>query len=69
MDVRDEAEFGLIAETACFLCYFSAPPDSRQRGKVVYPGQSHLEVLASGGSRTGRIPEAAAGIVQLEGRL
>lgn len=37
MDGRDEAEFGLIAETACFLCYFSALPDSRQPGKVVYP--------------------------------
>jgi len=31
------ADFGLITETASFLCYFSSLPDFRQAGKVVYP--------------------------------
>jgi len=37
MDGMSKADFGLIAETASFLCYFSVLPDSRQAGKVVYP--------------------------------
>ena len=37
MDGMSNADFGLIAETASFLCYFSTLPDFRQAGKVVYP--------------------------------
>ena len=37
MGGMSDADFGLIAETASFLCYFSALPDARQAGKVVYP--------------------------------
>jgi len=37
MGGMSDADFGLIAETASFLCYFSTLPDARQAGKVVYP--------------------------------
>ena len=37
MDGRADTDFGLIVETASFLCYFNSLPDSRQPGKVVYP--------------------------------
>jgi hypothetical protein len=37
MGGMSDADFGLIVETASFLCYFSTLPDARQAGKVVYP--------------------------------
>jgi predicted transposase YbfD/YdcC len=58
MSGEAEADFGLIAETASFLCYFSSLPDSRQVGKVIYPLDevlllSLLSVLAGAESFTG----------------
>src|SRR5208337_1690401 len=58
MGGMSNADFGLIAETASFLCYFSTLPDSRQAGKVVYPLDevlllSLLGVLAGAESFTG----------------
>ena len=58
MDGMSNADFGLIAETASFLCYFSTLPDSRQAGKVVYPLDevlllSLLAVLAGADSFAG----------------
>lgn len=54
MDGMADTDFGLIAETASFLCCFSSLPDSRQAGKIVYPLNevlllSLLAVLAGGG--------------------
>lgn len=37
MDGIADTDFGLIAETASFLCYFNMLQDDRQAGKVVYP--------------------------------
>ena len=72
MDGMSNADFGLIAETASFLCYFSTLPDSRQAGKVVYPLDevlllSLLAVLAgadsfAGIARRGEETEAAASV-------
>lgn len=58
MDGMSRADFGLIAETASFLCYFSTLPDARQAGKVVYPLDevlllSLLAVLAGADSFAG----------------
>ncbi|MGH7224389.1 MAG: ISAs1 family transposase [Gemmataceae bacterium] len=59
MDVTAAAtDFGVIAETVSFLRYFSALPDARQAGKIVYPLNevlllALLGVLAGAESFTG----------------